>query len=103
MKKIDKYVREHYREPIGRDEIAAYLHYSNNYLSKLFSRHIGISVRDYINAFRVDAAKKMLRETACPIGDIALDVGFDSMAYFSTVFRKSTGITPAQYRTRTRA
>lgn len=103
VKKIERYVREHYREPIGRDEIAAYLHYSNNYLSKLFSRHIGIAVRDYINAFRVDAAKKMLRETTCPIGDIALDVGFDSMAYFSTVFRKSTGITPAQYRSRTRA
>ena len=96
--RISQYVEKHFREQIGRDEIAEQLHYSKNYLSRIFNSQIGISVRDYINTYRVEEAKRMLLNSDMAVGDIAMDVGFDSMTYFSTVFKKNTGMTPSQFR-----
>ena len=98
LARIAGYVEEHFREQIGRDEIAEQLHYSKNYLSRIFSTRMGISVREYINGYRIEEAKRLLLTTDVPVGDIAMDVGFDSMTYFSTVFKKVTGVTPSQYR-----
>lgn len=95
---IDEYIREHYREPIGRDELAALLHYSQNYLSKIFRTQMGMSFRDCVNHYRIEEAKRLLTGTSRNIGDIALEIGFESMAYFSTVFKKHCGMTPAQWR-----
>ncbi|WP_026495492.1 response regulator transcription factor [Butyrivibrio sp. WCD3002] len=100
--RISQYVEEHFREQIGRDEIAEQLHYSKNYLSRIFSSRLGISVREYINGYRIEEAKRILLTTDVPVGDIALDVGFDSMTYFSTIFKKVTGETPSQYRSKKR-
>ena len=46
----------------------------------------------------VDEAKKLLRTTDRSVSDIAVDCGFESFSYFSTVFKKVVGITPVQYR-----
>ncbi len=100
FKKIDEYIREHYKEPIGRDEVAASLHYSQSYLSKIFRAKMDMSLRDYVNRYRIEEAKKRLSKTNENIGDIAMDIGFESMAYFSTVFKKYCGMTPTQWRNR---
>ena len=69
---------------------------SEDYLSKLFKKHVGKTVRDYIMEQRLEAAKAMLRGK----GDqkmIAYDLGFCSQTYFITCFRKAYGVTPHQY------
>ena len=100
FRKIDEYIKEHFKEPIGRGEVAANLHYSQSYLSKIFRIKMNMSLRDYVNKYRIEEAKKRLSKTDDNIGDIAMDIGFESMAYFSTVFKKYCGMTPTQWRNR---
>ena len=47
---------------------------------------------------RIQMAKELLSQSDKPIGDIATDVGLDSVAYFSAIFKRLTGVTPSQFR-----
>ncbi len=48
--------------------------------------------------YRLDMAKKLLKETELSVTEVGLQTGFSSSAYFGKVFREKTGITPAKYR-----
>jgi AraC-like DNA-binding protein len=53
---------------------------------------------EFINTYRIDFAKKLLKETYLKIEAIAYDSGFNSLSTFNTVFKKETGFTPSKYR-----
>lgn len=90
------YIDRHLHEPVRLADLAEVAGLSEDYLSKLFKKHVGKTVRDYIMEQRLEAAKAMLRGK----GDqkmIAYDLGFCSQTYFITCFRKAYGVTPHQY------
>lgn len=78
--------------------IAAALDMSPAYLGRLFKKHTMKSVADYINNVRIEQAKKLLQETSHSIQEVVEQTGFLSSGYFYTLFKKTTGITPNQYR-----
>ncbi len=92
------FIEQNYRRDISRAEVAGYVHITPNYLSKLFCREVGMSLREYINICRIHEAWKQLAETDEPISRIALDVGFENISYFSTVFRRHCGVSPVEWR-----
>lgn len=53
---------------------------------------------EYISDYRINKAKELLRDTNIKISGVAEKVGFSDAAYFYRVFKKSVGVTPAQYR-----
>ena len=59
---------------------------------------IGDSYIDFITKVRIDKAKGFLKQTDMRISDIELSVGYPNPQYFSTLFKKYTGIPPAEYR-----
>jgi len=59
---------------------------------------LGINVSDYINNFRLENAKQLLENSSLTISEIAYKTGFSSPNYFSTVFKKKYGSSPASYR-----
>ena len=63
-----------------------------------FSRHTGATFIQYLNARRVDMAAEMLSQSDLPVTQVALRVGFGSIATFNRVFRTQKGCTPSQYR-----
>lgn len=69
-----------------------------NYLSKRFRIEIGMSLREYINQLRIEEAKRLLLSTNLSVSDIAVEVGYDNISYFSTVFRKLCGVSPVDWR-----
>ena len=71
---------------------------SENHLSQTFTRQIGVSFFDYVNAKRVEAAKVMLRQGGESVIDIAVAVGFNSRSAFYNAFKTAVGTTPAAYR-----
>lgn len=71
---------------------------SENHLSQTFTRRFEKSFFDYVNAKRVDEAKKIIAETDASIADIGVDVGFNSRSVFYKAFKAETGTTPAAYR-----
>jgi AraC-like DNA-binding protein len=69
-----------------------------HYLSQTINRHAGQSFFDFVNGYRVDAARRMLEEGEKPVATIAFDAGFNSESAFYRQFKKVTGMTPRQYR-----
>ena len=59
-----------------------------------------MNMREYINQLRINESKRRLLSTNFSIGRIANDVGFENISYFSTVFRKQCGMSPADWRNR---
>lgn len=97
---INDYIHRHFGEEIGRNEIAEHFFLTPEYLAKMYKRKTGISLKDYLNEYRIEQAKKLLIKTNYLVSDVAMEVGMDNFSYFSTLFRKYTGLTPNEYRKR---
>lgn len=89
-----QYILRHYAEDITVSDIAKELYVSESLLSRKFNRHAGMSIPNYLNRVRVERAQRLLRNTDSRIYEIAEQVGFKSVAYFSTIFKRMTGATP---------
>lgn len=72
-----------------------------NHLSQVINAGFGMSFFDYLNSYRIEEAKRILRrhDAPCqPILTVAFDVGFNSNSAFYAAFKRACGQTPAQYR-----
>ncbi|MDF2726032.1 MAG: AraC family transcriptional regulator [Paenibacillus sp.] len=92
------YIRDNLAEPLFVKHIADYLHLSERHLSRIFEQEHNISVGDYIRQERVRSAEELLRQGELSIKEIARQTGFGSVHYFSRIFRRETGWSPAAYR-----
>jgi YesN/AraC family two-component response regulator len=97
------YIQQHYAHTLSRAEIAAAVGVSEDYLSRIFSRETGVTPWEYLNRYRLQQARRLLRETEKNVTWIAAQVGFEDPAYFSRVFQRSEGCSPREYRTRAEA
>lgn len=95
--KVNRYLKEHYREPIRRETVAEQFHLAPEYLSKVYIKQTGKKIKDTLAEYRIEEAKHLL-ECGERVSDVAEAVGFDNFTYFSTTFKKYTGISPNQYR-----
>lgn len=95
-----QYINEHVHEKIFLQDIADTLGISPNYLSQLFKKSMNVGVSEYINMQKIEESKKLLRETTLKIYEISERLGYESSFYFSKVFKKITGISPKEYRSR---
>ena len=95
---VKSYIKEHFRENIDRNDMAAVAYITPNYLSKRFRSETGMSLREYINQLRIDEAKRLLLSTNMTISAVACEVGFENISYFSTVFRKLCDMSPVDWR-----
>ncbi|CAH0121564.1 Protein-glutamate methylesterase/protein-glutamine glutaminase [Paenibacillus sp. CECT 9249] len=93
-----EYINEHYNEDISVANIADVLNLSPNYLSKLFRSETGIRLVEYINQRRIEAAKRLLRETNLKVYEVGEKAGFQETSYFCKVFKELTGVTVTEYR-----
>ncbi|MCL2605212.1 MAG: helix-turn-helix domain-containing protein [Defluviitaleaceae bacterium] len=98
-----KYVQENYYESFSVTRIAAKIGTTPENLNKVFLEREKVMLFDYVMWVRVNAAQKTLRETATDEEIIAVQVGFDDVKYFRSIFRKYIGETPAEYRLRERS
>jgi two-component system response regulator YesN len=85
-------------EDIGRNEIAGEFYLTPEYLAKLYKKKTGMNLKDYINEYRIEVAKELLKTGEKNISNIAETVGFDNFSYFSTLFKKMTGVSPKDYK-----
>ena len=85
-------------KPISRWQIAESVNISEDYLTRIFRREMGLSPWDYLTRCRVGVASDLLRRTGAPLSEIAQASGFQDQAYFNRVFRRIKGCTPGHYR-----
>lgn len=92
------YIDEHFTVQISIPNLAANLHVSHTYLTKLFRQNIGTSPLKYINLKRIEYACALLSDTSLSCEAISEKIGMYDNAYFYKVFKTIKGITPSQYR-----
>ena len=97
---MQKYIETHLSENLNLTVIAAHVNYNESHISRLFKRHTGINLSEYIISRRIEYAKKLLEQTEDTIQTISQKAGFNTSQYFSSTFRKVTGISPLDYRLR---
>lgn len=97
------YLAENFAEPISVENLAHRAKLSNARFSRLVKRIYQLTPTQLIMQMRLQAATKLLRETAQPIGEIAHACGFYDHATFSRQFRSTTGMTPLSYRDSSRS
>lgn len=98
VKRALAYMARHYQRALSRWQVAEAVNVSEDYLSRVFSRELGLSPWDFLNRYRIHQACILLTGTNESIRTIALQVGFNDQAYFSRVFRKAMNQTPQEYR-----
>ena len=91
---FDQYAETH----ISRWKLADSVNVSEDYLTRIFHREMGLSLWDYLSRLRIFLAADLLRRTDDTIQDIAYRTGFQDHAYFCRVFKKIYGVPPGQLR-----
>lgn len=96
---ICDYIQENYAQPLCEDDLAAIVHLSTRYMHRIFKQELGISPIRYLNAYRVQCAKRLLTELNLPVNQTAEAVGFSDPNYFCCVFQRFTdGLSPMEYK-----
>lgn len=96
--RVISYMKEHIRERLEIEDICKALHYNKSYIFKQFKKTTNRSIMAYFVKLKIEEAKKMLRETSLSVGEISIQLSFDTPNYFSKTFKKFTGYTPTTYR-----
>ena len=91
------YIRSHLCEDITREDVAREVCMNADYFAKLFKKKTGLLISEYLLKCRIEQAQELLK-TDMSILNIAMETGFNSSTYFSTVFKKYTGKSPGDYR-----
>ncbi|MGN0315319.1 MAG: helix-turn-helix domain-containing protein [Fusicatenibacter sp.] len=102
IEQLKAYIEQHLGEDLSRTVLAKKVYLSEDYISKLFVKMVGMSIPNYIAARRMERAKEYLRSSSLPISKIAMEVGYSNFSYFSKTFRDMVGYTPNEYRSKMR-
>lgn len=103
-KSVDKvelvlhYVGLHYCEELSLAELAQRFDLTPNYLGTLLKNRAGMKFTDYLAYLRLSRAKELLSTTRRSVREIAEEVGYYSLSYFSKLFQEKEGCTPAEFR-----
>lgn len=92
------FIHEHFAETIARQDIAQHVGLSEDHLTSCFRRELGTTPMVYLQRFRINQSKHLLKEGRQTITEIASNVGFSDSGYFSRIFHRETGMSPEVFR-----
>ena len=95
---IREYIRNNYMKEISMQDAARMMNYSDAYFCKLFKQCFDQNFTSYLTGFRVNEAKKLLRDRSISVKDVSMQVGYYDSNYFAKVFKRITGMIPSEYR-----
>ncbi|WP_282192654.1 helix-turn-helix transcriptional regulator [Romboutsia ilealis] len=98
VKKAVEYSIKNFDSPISIDSICNELNINKSYFCKIFKSETGYTFTNFLNIFRVEKSKKLLKNSNMSLLDVAVSVGFNSQNYYSSVFKKITNKTPLEYK-----
>jgi two-component system response regulator YesN len=91
-------IHNKYQEKLSLSMVANAVHTNPSYLSRKFSDEVGVSFSDYLIDYRVEVAKTLLRSGELTISQISERVGFNTLHYFSAIFKRKVGVTAKAFR-----
>lgn len=97
------YINHNYADNITLENIAPLFGYNSSYLGRIFSKKMGETFNSYVDHVRIDHSKELLQQEDSRIYTIAERVGYRNADYFHIKFKKYVGMSPAEYRKRSRS
>ncbi len=93
-----QFIYNNYEFEISIEDIAGNVGVTLNYLSSIFHNTIGLSTKQFLISVRMERAKQLLLMSGEPIKVVGEKVGIKNALYFSSAFKKYSGLSPEQYR-----
>lgn len=92
------FIAQHYADAdISITSIATELGVSEGHLSHIFKKETGYTVINYLTQYRIHAAMELLQDCKYKVYQVAEQVGYRDVSYFSSTFKKFTGVSPSDY------
>ena len=99
IRQAKEYIECHFANPeLSLNDVAAQANLSASHFSAVFSQVTCQTFKEYLTEIRINKAKELLRMTTLRSADIAFQVGYNDPHYFSSVFKKNTGLSPIEFR-----
>ena len=99
VKETIKYIQKHYQdETLSINSISEFISLSQTYICYLFKEETGQTLNQYITEYRISKSKMLLKDVRLRVCEVSSAVGYADANYFSKIFRKTTGLTPSEYR-----
>jgi transcriptional regulator GlxA family with amidase domain len=98
VRRAEKWLGTYFREPDPVTGVVAACQIPERSLKRRFREATGTTLINYTQNVRIEAAKRLLEEGPMPIEEIAVEVGYENVAFFRRLFKRSTGLTPGEYR-----
>ena len=99
---VMKILNSRYPQDVSLEEIGRVVALNPRYINAIFKEINGITIRQHLIRIRLGAAKKLLKYTSMHVTDIAMETGFSDCQHFCRSFKKHEGITPLNYRKRSK-
>lgn len=96
--RICAYIVDHLGEDLSLVRLAEIHHFNPSYLSRLFKQEKGMKLSEYIEQCRITKAKELLANHELKVREVALAVGYEAAHSFTRFFKKTTGLSPQEYR-----
>ena len=93
-----EYVKKNYASQIHLDDVAGEVCLSSVYFSSVFKKETGQNFVDFLTGYRMEVAKKLLKNSNLNVKEIAYSVSYTDTRYFSKLFKKNVGLKPSDYR-----
>lgn len=93
-----RFIHSNYRSSIKIEDICRQVHLNRTSLNERFQSELHMSIKEYLNNYRMEIAREKLRHTSLTLEEIAYQCGFQYAPYFIKQFQKETGMTPTLYR-----
>jgi AraC-like DNA-binding protein len=97
-----RYIDDNFKNIRSVTEVSARVGLSHGYFRSLFKQCRGRKLTDYLQKKRVEKACELLAATNLSISEIAFEVGFNDIPYFTKLFKQELDVTPTQYRQKSR-
>ena len=98
LTQLTDWMAGHLADECNLDGLAAQVKLSKFHFQRLFKKATGVSPSRYHLNLRMDAARRLLRETERGVVDVGLEVGYANPSHFAQLFRRETGLSPSDYR-----
>lgn len=95
---VEEYIKKNFMHEISMQDAARAVNYSDAYFSKMFKQQFGQNFTAYLAEYRMEEAKKLLRQPTVSVKDVGVRVGYPDSNYFARVFRRMNGMSPSEYR-----
>ncbi len=97
LARIVEHIRMNLDTPLAVGTLSRMLQMSQSHFSKMFKLSTGMAPHQFVLQERINRSKELLRQDDAKIVDVALEVGFENQAHFTTVFGNLVGMTPRQF------